>query len=64
MSVAAYNSSLNGHQARLRTTTFAFILAATMYIILDYDMMMRGFIQIDHSPLVDLIHEMEDGLTH
>ncbi len=63
MGVAAYNSSLNGHQPRLRTTAFAFILASTMYIILDYDMMMRGFIQIDQSPLVELIDEMETGLN-
>lgn len=63
MGVAAYNSSLSGYQLRWRMTAFAFILAALMYIILDYDMMMRGFIQVDQRSLIDLIHAMETALT-
>ena len=62
LAVAAYNASLSGHQLRRRLTCFAFILASLMYIILDYDMMMRGFIQVDHSSLVDLITEMGSTL--
>ena len=31
------------------------MLASLMYIILDYDMMMRGFIQVDHHSLIQLI---------
>lgn len=59
---AAYNSSLSGHKVRWRLTGFAFILAYLMYLILDFDMTMRGLIQIDHSSLVKLIDEMAVAL--
>jgi len=62
LGVAAYNSSLSGHQLRWRMTGFALILASLMYVILDYDMMQRGFIQVDHSSLVKLIEEMGAAL--
>ena len=48
LGVAAFNSSLRGHPSRWRMSAFALILASLMYIILDYDMMMRGLIQVDH----------------
>ncbi len=64
LGLAAYNSSRNGQPIRWRTTAFAFILAALIYTILDYDMMMRGFIQVDHSSLVSLIDEMKEALKH
>jgi hypothetical protein len=44
-------------------TVFAFILAL-MYLILDYDMMMRGFIRVDHSSLVGPLEEMKTALVH
>ena len=43
-------------------TLFACIVAWLMYLILDYDIMMRGLIQVDHQSLVLLIHEMEATL--
>ena len=43
-------------------TLFACIVASLMYLIFDYDMMMRGFIQVDHSSLVTLIEEMKASL--
>jgi hypothetical protein len=43
---------------------FALILASLMYVILDYDMMMRGLIQVDHGSLVLLIQDMEQALKH
>ena len=64
LGLAAYNSSLSGHPIRWRMTAFAFILASLIYLILDYDMMMRGFIQVDHSSLVVLIDEMNNALKH
>jgi hypothetical protein len=64
LGVAAFNSSLSGYRFRWRMTVFAFILASLMYLILDYDMMMRGFIQVDHSSLVGLIEEMTAALDH
>jgi hypothetical protein len=63
MGVAAYNSSLSGHWVRWRMTAFAFVLASLMYVILDYDMMMRGFIQVDHQSLLSLINDMKTELT-
>jgi hypothetical protein len=62
LGVAAYNSSLRGCPSRGRMSAFAIILASLMYIILDYDMMMRGLIQVDHHSLVLLIQEMEAAL--
>ena len=62
LGVAAFNSSLSGNPMRWRMTAFAFILSSLMYLILDFDMMMRGFIQVDHSSLVTLIEEMAAAL--
>ena len=59
LGVAAYNSSLSGHPSRWRMFAFAVILASLMYIILDYDMLMRGLIQVAHSSLDLLIQDME-----
>lgn len=64
LGAAAYSSVLRGHFSRWRMTAFALILASLMYIILDYDMMMRGFIQVDQRSLVLLIQEMKSALQH
>jgi hypothetical protein len=64
LGAAAYSSVLRGHFSRWRMTAFALILASLMYIILDYDMMMRGFIQVDQRSLVLLIQEMGRALQH
>ena len=62
LGLSAYNLTLRGRFKRWRMTCFALILASLMYIILDYDMMMRGLIQVDHSSLFTLIEEMDRGL--
>ena len=62
LGVGAFHSSLNGHEIRWRMTLVACIVAWLMYLILDYDIMMRGLIQVDHQSLVLLIHEMEATL--
>jgi hypothetical protein len=64
LSLAAYNLGLRGRFSRWRMTAFALILASLMYIILDYDMMMRGLIQVDQSSIVSLIKEMGTALQH
>lgn len=62
LAVAAYTVSLNGHQSRWRLTAFAVILAALMYLILDFDIITHGFIRINHESLALLIREMEAAL--
>ncbi|MCR9296605.1 MAG: hypothetical protein NXI32_28165 [bacterium] len=59
---AAHNGSVGGYQMRLRLTAFALVLACLMYTILDFDMMFRGFIQVDQASLVDLIAEMNASM--
>jgi hypothetical protein len=62
LGVAAYNTSASGLEFRWRMTAFAFILASLMYLILDFDIMMRGFIQVDHSSLEKLIDQMDEAM--
>jgi hypothetical protein len=64
LGMAAYNLGLSGSFSRWRMTAFALILASLMYVILDYDMMARGFIQVDQRSLVLLIDEMKKALGH
>jgi hypothetical protein len=64
LSVSACVARPSGHPIRWRMTAFAFILASLIYLILDDDMMMRGFIQVDHSSLVVLIDGMNNALKH
>jgi len=62
LGVAGHNSGLQGHFSRWRLIVLALILASLMYIILDYDIMLRGFIQVNQSSLVSLIEEMQMAL--
>ena len=39
------------------------VLAGLMYIILDYDMMMRGLIQVDQQSMVLLIDDMGKAIS-
>jgi hypothetical protein len=48
---------------RWRLTSFAMVLAGLMYIILDYDMMMRGLIQVDQQSIISLIEEMQKAVS-
>jgi hypothetical protein len=64
LAVATYNTSLTGQSSRWRMTAFAVILALVMYIILDFDMVVRGFIQINHQSFVLLVQDMEVALKH
>lgn len=62
LTVAAYNTSLTGQSSRWRMISFAVILASLMFMILDFDMVMRGFIQVNHQSQVLLTQEMEAAL--
>lgn len=62
LGAAAYNASLVGQSSRWRMTAFAVILALLMYIILDFDMSLRGLIRVNYQSLVLLIQEMEAAL--
>ena len=62
LSMAAYSLALRGQFNRLRMTAFALVLTSLMFIILDYDMAMRGLIQVDHRSLVVLIDEMRSAI--
>ena len=64
ISLASYSAGLRGNACRWRMTVFAIILAALMFLILDFDMILRGFIRINHEPLASLIREMEAALGH
>jgi len=60
--LAAYNLGLRGHICRWQMGAFALILAALIFLILDFDLIQRGFIQIPQDSLVDLIETMEASL--
>jgi hypothetical protein len=60
--VAAHHSSLGGHQPRWRMSALALILGSLMYVILDFDMIVRGLIQVDHASLIDLVRDMRSEL--
>lgn len=58
LSVASYNAGLQSNFMRWRMTAFALVLAILMYVILDYDMMYRGLIQVDNQSLALLVDDM------
>ena len=43
-------------------SVFAVILTALMFLILDFDMIVRGFIRVSHEPLASLIRDMEAAM--
>lgn len=64
IALAAYSAGLNGNACRWRMGTFAVILASLMFVILDFDMVLRGFIRIDQTSLARLVADMERALNH
>lgn len=57
--VASFLSSMAGHQPRWRMSVLALILASVMYVILDYDMPLRGLIQVDQEAVFRLVRDMQ-----
>jgi len=63
LAVAGYNSALNGHPARLRMSIFGLILACLMFLIVDFDMTMRGLVQVNFGSQDALILDMRRALA-
>jgi hypothetical protein len=59
IALAAYRAGLRGNACRWRMSAFAVILAALMFLILDFDIILRGFIRVNHESLASLVREME-----
>ena len=62
LAVAGHNAGLNGYMSRWRMSAFAFVLAALMLVIVDFDQGKRGMIQISDQPIEAVVREMEDTL--
>jgi hypothetical protein len=62
LAVAAHSAGLNGRMSSWRMSAFAFVLAALMLVIVDFDQGRRGLIQISDHPIKAAIHEMEHSL--
>lgn len=63
LAVAGFNSSLDGAPNRWRMTILTSVLAVVMLIIIDFDLPMRGFIEVSQIPLEKVIDEMETSLS-
>lgn len=59
MALAAYKAGLCGETRRWSMGAFAVILAALIFLILDFDIVLRGFVQVDQESLHLLVLEME-----
>lgn len=64
LATAAHNAGLRGNMSRLRMDAFAFVLAALIVIIIDFDMPRHGFIQHSNESLATLIPDMEAALSN
>lgn len=64
IAMAAYSAALRGNANRWRMSVFAVILAALMFLILDFDMVLKGFIRISQEPVAALVREMEAAMRH
>lgn len=64
LAIAAYNAGLRGSMSWSRMNAFAFVLAALILVIMDFDTPQRGFIQISDLSLTALIQDMEATLAN
>jgi len=63
LAVAGFNSGLSGSLNRWRMTILTSVLAMVMLIIIDFDLPMRGFIEVSQMPLEKVIDGMETSLS-
>lgn len=64
MGTAAHHAGLTGRTSnRWRLSAFAVVLAALMFLILDFDVILRGFVRVNHDSLLSQIREMEAALA-
>jgi hypothetical protein len=59
---AAYTAGLRGNACRWRMGVFAIVLPSLMLLILDFDIILRGFIRVSHEPIASLIRDMEAAM--
>jgi len=55
---------LRGTVFRLRMSAFAFVLAALILIIIDFDMPLHGLITVSDKSIAALIPDMEAALAN
>lgn len=64
LATTAYNAGLRGTVFRLRMSAFAFVLAALILIIIDFDMPLHGLITVSDKSIAALIPDMEAALAN
>lgn len=64
LATAAHNAGLRGNISRLRMGAFAFVLAALIVVIIDFDMPLHGLIQRSNESLSALIPDIEAALSN
>jgi hypothetical protein len=64
LATTAYNAGLRGTLFRLRMSAFAFVLAALIVIIIDFDMPLHGLITVSDESIAALIPDMEAALAN
>lgn len=62
IALAAYSAGLRGNVCRWRMSVFAVILAALMVLFVDFDIGMRGLVQMNQESLASLIQAMEAAM--
>ncbi len=63
MAVGGYSSAVSGKARRLRLNLLAAILSAVLFLIVDFDRPLRGFIKIPQHSLVNTIADMEAAIA-
>jgi hypothetical protein len=61
---AAHNAGLRGRMIRWRMSAFAFVLVILIFIIVDFDQSLRGFIQVSNQSLISLVQDMEAAIAN
>jgi len=60
--VPAFNAGISGSISRWRMTPLALVLSGVMFVIMDFDRPVSGFIRVSQASLQSAIAEMEADL--
>lgn len=63
VAAVSYAMGVSGRQARVLTSTLAFLLASVLWTIIDLDHPRRGLIRTGQQPLLQLQHSIEQEAT-
>jgi hypothetical protein len=63
MAIGGFSSAVAGRTRRLRLSLLATILSAVLFLIIDFDRPLRGFIKIPQHSLVNTIADMESAMA-